>query len=132
MPGAQRGDGRETPLHQPLPFADIPLIDNHAHPPLSGQVAAREPFARFFTEAHDAETIDRHAPRTLFYRHALRELAALLGCDATEEAVVAARAAQPFETYLGRLLADARIATVLLDDGYPPSEALSVPESFAL
>jgi uncharacterized protein len=113
------------------PLDDIPLIDNHAHPPLTPPAAARVPFARFFTEAQDAETIERHAPRTLFYRHALRELAGLLGCDATEEAVVAARTAQPPEAYLGRLLADARVAAVLLDDGYPRSEALSVPETAA-
>ena len=53
-----------------VPFSDIPLVDGHAHPPLRPELAAREPFARFFTEAPFAEA------NTLFYRQALRELAA--------------------------------------------------------
>ena len=110
---------------------DIPVIDGHAHPPLSEPAVAQERFARFFTEAHDPETVERHAPQTLFYRQALRELAAFLGCDAIEEAVVAARAAQPLGTYLRRLLEGARVAVVLLDDGYPRSGALSVAETAA-
>ena len=111
-----------------LPFDDIPLIDNHAHPPLAMPPDMAAPFARFFTEAHDAVTMAQHAPHTLFYRQALRELAAFLGCEAAEEAVVAARAAQPLGRYLRRLLADANVAAVLLDDGYPRTGALSVAE----
>lgn len=98
---------------------DIPLIDGHAHPLLPPAIAAVQPFARFFTEAHDAETITRHTPHTLFYRWALRELADLLGCPATEEAVVAARTALPFGDYLRRLLTAANVAAMLVDDGYP-------------
>ncbi|MBI3970592.1 MAG: amidohydrolase family protein [Chloroflexi bacterium] len=109
-------------------FDEIPLIDGHAHPLLFRHVAARERFARFFTEADAPEVVERHAPQTLFYRHALRELAALLGCEPTEEALVAARAALDFEAYLSRLLADARVEAVLLDDGYPRTGALSVTE----
>lgn len=112
-------------------FDDIPLLDDHAHPVLPPESAAREPFARYFTEAHDAETVARHAPHSLFYRHALRELAGFLGCEPTEEAVVAARAAQPFDAYLRRLLADAGVAAMLLDDGYPRAGALSAAEMAA-
>jgi hypothetical protein len=111
-----------------LPFADIPLIDEHAHPPLTDQPGTAAQFARYFTEGHDPATVERHAPQTLFYRQAVRELATLLGCDATPEAVVAARAAQPLDAYLRRLLADAGVATVLLDDGHPRARALTVAE----
>ncbi len=103
---------------------DIPLIDGHAHPLLPPTAAVAQPFARFFTEAHDAETITRHAPHTLFYRWAVRELAGLLGCTATDEAVTAARAALPFGDYLRRLLTDAGVTAVLVDDGYPRDGAL--------
>src|SRR5438874_4857328 len=112
-----------------LPFDDVPLIDGHAHPLLVGWAAAHAPFgsfARFFTEAHDPETIERHAPHTLFYRQALRDLAGFLGCEPAEEAVVAARAAQPAGDYLRRLLANAGVESMLLDDGYPRTGALSV------
>jgi len=109
-------------------FDDIPLIDNHAHPMLPTEAAAREPFARYFTEGHDAETVAQHAPQTLFYRHALLELAGFLGCEASEEAVIAARGVQPLDVYLRRLLVDARVDGILLDDGYPRSGALSLDE----
>ena len=112
-------------------FDDIPLIDDHAHPMLPVETASREPFARYFTEGHDAETVARHAPHSLFYRQALRELAGFLGCEATEAAVVAARAAEPLEVYLRRLLADAGVEAVLLDDGYPRTGALSAAETAA-
>src|SRR5436190_16514040 len=113
-------------------FDDIPLIDDHAHPMLSPQAVAREPFTRSFTVAHDPETIARHAPHTLFYRQALRDLAAFLGCEPTEQAIVAARAAHPSGDHLRRLLADARVEAVLLDDGYPRTGAFSVDEMAAL
>lgn len=108
-----------------LPFDDLPLIDGHAHPPLAAPPATPAEFVRFFTEAHDPVSLDRHAPQTLFYRSALRELAAFLGCEATAAAVVAARAADAPAAYLRRLLADAGVAAVLLDDGYPAAGALS-------
>src|SRR5438093_8891120 len=104
----------------PDPFDDVPLVDGHAHPPLRPDMAPQQPFARYFTEAHDPETIARHAPHTLFYRHALRELATFLGCDTTEAAVVAARDAavsDGVDAYLRRLLADAHVEAVVLDDG---------------
>lgn len=108
------------------PFEAIPLIDNHAHPMLPPEAASREPFARYFTEGHDAETVGQHAPHTLFYRWALGELAGFLGCEPSEQEVFAARAARPFEGYLRALLADAGVEAVLLDDGYPREGALSL------
>src|SRR5688572_21390837 len=111
-----------------LPFDDMPLIDNHAHPMLPAEAAAREPFARYFTEGHDGETVARHVPQTLFYRQALRELAGFLSCEASEAAVLAARAAQPLSVYLRQLLEDTRVESILLDDGYPRSGALSLGE----
>jgi hypothetical protein len=109
-------------------FDDIPLIDGHAHPPLLPETAAMAPFARYFTEAHDPETIERHAPHTLFYRRALRELAVLLDCEPTAVAVARARSERAPEDHLRHLLGTARVAAVLLDDGYPRTGALSVAE----
>jgi predicted TIM-barrel fold metal-dependent hydrolase len=59
-------------------------------------------------------------------------LAAFLGCDATEEAVLAARTAHPFDAYVQRLLADAVVRGILVDDGYPRTGALSLAETAAL
>ena len=72
---------------------------------------------------------DEHVPRSLPYRRALSELAALLGCAATEEAVLAARRSATAEDYLARLFAGAEIGSLLLDDGFPPpGTALTVAE----
>jgi hypothetical protein len=70
----------------------------------------------------------RHAPETIFYRWAIRELSALLGCAPTTEAVLAARAGTSADALARRLLGEAHIAVLLVDHGYrtdatlPPSE----------
>jgi uncharacterized protein len=97
-------------------FDDIPLIDNHAHPWLR---APDEPYPRYFAEGPVAR------PDTLFYRHALRELAELLGCAPDEASVVAARGADGFPR---RLAAEARLQAILVDDGYPRQGGVSVSE----
>src|SRR5262245_13691264 len=107
-----------------MAFEDITLIDNHAHTMLPPETAAAESFARYFTEGHDVETVARFTPETLFFRHAVRELAELLGCEPTAEAVVAERAVRPFDEYLRTLLREANVGGLLLDDGYPRRGAL--------
>jgi hypothetical protein len=97
-------------------FDDIPLVDNHAHPWLR---VADEPFSRYFGEGPDPR------PDTLFYRHALREMAAFLGCAPDEASVLAARAEQGFERHLAQ---DARLHTLLVDDGYPREGGVSASE----
>jgi hypothetical protein len=44
---------------------------------------------------------------------------------------VAARAARPFDAYLHRLMVDANVETVLLDDGYPRTGAMTAAETAA-
>lgn len=109
------------------PFDEIPLIDNHLHPPLTAEAAAARPFASFFSETDDETLLHRHVPHSRFYRRALRELAELLGCGATAEAVQAARAALGPEKLLRRCVEAGNIAGLVVDDGYPPADqALSV------
>jgi uncharacterized protein len=97
-------------------FDDIPLVDNHAHPWLK---VPDEPYSRYFSEGPVAQ------PDTLFYRHALRELADLLGCAADEASVMAARQERGF---VRRLAQDARLQTILVDDGYPREGGCSLSE----
>ncbi len=109
------------------PFDEIPLIDNHVHPPFRAEAATSRPFLSFFSEVDDEELLARHVPHGRFFRRALRELAALLGCEATAEAVQAARAALGPERLLRRCVEAGNIAGLVVDDGYPPPEqALSV------
>jgi predicted TIM-barrel fold metal-dependent hydrolase len=60
----------------------------------------------------------RHAPETVFYRWAIRELAGLLGCAPTTPAVLAARASLSADALARRLLGQANIAVLLVDHGY--------------
>jgi hypothetical protein len=76
----------------------------------------------------------RHVPETVFYRWAIRELAATLGCAPTTEAVLAAREGLSTDALAQRLLNEANIAALLVDHGYrtdetwPPAElAARVP-----
>lgn len=106
-------------IHEPLPFADIALVDDHAHPWLEPALASAEPFARYFGEAEYPQ------PDTLFYRRALAELASLLDCEPTESAVVLARQRPDYAALLAR---DAHVETLLIDDGYPREHGLSLAD----
>jgi uncharacterized protein len=54
------------------------------------------------------------------YRRAIRELAAFLGCEATEEAVYRHRLATGFTDYAAALLRATNTEALFVDDGYPP------------
>jgi hypothetical protein len=85
-------------------------------------------YARFFTESDDPAVHARHASETVFYRWAIREIAAFLGCAPTTQAVLAARADVSPDALARRLLGEANVAVLLIDHGYrtdetiPPSE----------
>ena len=107
-------------------FEEIPLVDDHVHPPLVG--AAERPLASFFSEAGDDGEVLAQTPRTLFYLRALRELAGLLDCAPDEASVRTARAAYRSGEYLRLLAKDANIEALLVDEGYPPAGTLGVEE----
>jgi uncharacterized protein len=109
-------------------FDDLPLIDDHLHPPLVAEAVAARPFADFFTEADDPALLREHTPHTLFFGRALRDLAALLGCAPRVEEVVAARAALGPEALLRRCVVAGNVGALITDDGYTGgAEALTLP-----
>jgi uncharacterized protein len=63
-----------------------------------------------------------HVPETVFYRWAIRELAGMLGCAPTTEAVLAARGRVSADALAQRLLGEANIALLLVDHGYRTDE----------
>jgi uncharacterized protein len=111
-----------------LNLSAIPLIDHHCHAlrrpgvPLDGAG-----FRRHFSESADPD-LAPHLSFSLFYRRGLRDLAALLGCEPDEAAVLAARREPPLETYAGRLFAAANIAALLVDTGFRAAENYSLDE----
>jgi predicted TIM-barrel fold metal-dependent hydrolase len=81
-----------------------------------------------FSEALDPRLAREHVPASAAYRRALRLLASELGCDPTEEDVLAARAeAEPGE-YANQLLEKSGTALLLLDHGFQVPEALTAAE----
>jgi predicted TIM-barrel fold metal-dependent hydrolase len=107
----------------------VPILDQHCHGLLrDGTVADAGAYARFFTESGDPTMHAHHVPETVFYRWAIREVAAILACAPTTEAVLAARAGMSADALAQRLLGEANIAVLLVDHGYrtdetwPPAE----------
>lgn len=112
-----------------LDLSTIPIIDHHCHALLrnGGPFTALE-FQRFFTESGDATMRAHHVPNTVFYRWAIKELAAFLGCAPNAEAVLTARAAITPADLARRMFQDVNITTLLLDYGFQSSENYSYQE----
>jgi hypothetical protein len=105
-------------------LAAVPILDQHCHALLrDGAVADATAYARFFTESDDATMHARHVSETVFYRWAIRELAAVLACAPTTEAVLAARGGMSADALAQRLLGGANIAVLLVDHGYLTDDA---------
>ncbi|WP_341524698.1 amidohydrolase family protein [Nostoc sp. UHCC 0302] len=105
-------------------LADIPLIDQHAHNILRPEVADRYPYAAAFTEGYDPEIINYHTRHTLFYRRSLREIAAVLDCEAQEEAILARRNSLGIEHLTQLYFSAANLEAIYLDDGLQPETIL--------
>ena len=104
-------------------------VDHHCHPvfPWPVKVGPRE-LRAVFTEAVDPEILDEHVPALAAYRDAIRRLARELGCQATEDAVLEARARTDAATYANRLLERSATGMLLLDSGYTSGRPFSLDE----
>lgn len=113
---------------EPLDLSTIPLLDHHAHAVRRDQAALDlATFRRFFSECTDPG-MDSHLANTLVYRRAIRDLAALLGCEATENAVWAARSATPFPDLMRRCFDACNMSMQLLDSGFGSPVNVDLPE----
>jgi hypothetical protein len=112
-----------------LDLSSIPIIDHHAHPLLRPEASSTAvSFQQWFTESTAAEIHARHVPQALFFRTGLRWLAELLDCEPAVEAVLTARANQPYEAWVRRLFTEANIEWLLCDYGYQGEQAYDHPE----
>ncbi|HWD71111.1 MAG TPA: hypothetical protein VG779_01170, partial [Actinomycetota bacterium] len=97
----------------------IRAVDHHCHPLLRWPLDLTPIGLRaVFTEAADPVIVQDHVPNTVAYRGALACLASALGCEATEEAILAARAAEDPGAYANRLLKQSGTGVLLLDHGF--------------
>ncbi|MFH7024998.1 MAG: amidohydrolase family protein [Heteroscytonema crispum UTEX LB 1556] len=112
---------------------DIPAIDQHAHNLLKPEIAASYPYPAAFTEGYDEQIINHHARHTLFYRRSLREIAALLECEAQEAAILARRENLGLENLTQLYFKAANLEAIYLDDGLLPDAILPLSwhEKFA-
>jgi predicted TIM-barrel fold metal-dependent hydrolase len=101
----------------------VAAVDQHAHNVLRAELDDADVFVRAFTEAHDPRAVAQ-ARNTLFYRRSLRDLAGLLGCAATESAILTRRWELGLEALMQRCLGAAHLEMLLLDDGFLPEKIL--------
>ncbi|MFQ6672060.1 MAG: hypothetical protein ACE5KY_02075, partial [Candidatus Tectimicrobiota bacterium] len=99
----------------------LPVIDHHCHSlaPLEAPLTEEEALA-LFSESDERDQALHHVPTSLFFRRAVKDWSALLGCEPTLKAVLRARQAQDLAAYGSRLVAEAKIAALLVDEGFPP------------
>jgi predicted TIM-barrel fold metal-dependent hydrolase len=113
----------------PPDLATIPILDHHCHAFLKRETAySALEFQGFFSEGGDAGIVAQHTPNSVFFRWAIKDLAKFLGCDPATEAVLAARAAIPWNELGERMLRDANIPVLLIDYGLGGTDRMSVAE----
>jgi uncharacterized protein len=94
----------------------IAAVDQHAHN-LPENAHTRARFVGAFTESCDPALVDRHARSTLFFRRSVRDIADLLRCDPGEDAILTRREEIGLDALAALCFEQARLETILLDDG---------------
>jgi hypothetical protein len=99
-------------------LADVPVVDGHCHPLLADPWAVSpEQLTDLLTEARPG-TMPAHVHNTGYYRRVIETLARRLGTEPRVEAVLERRRALRPDG--ARVLAEGRVAGLLVDTGYPP------------
>jgi uncharacterized protein len=111
-----------------LDLGPIPIVDNHCHSLLRAQPADDDAFRTHLTESYIPEIARDHVPTSIFYQRTLRELAALLDCEPTADAVHAARRERGVEWLTREIATRANFKTWLIDTGYGSDTTYSLDE----
>jgi len=96
----------------------VPIVDNHCHSLLRVQPDGDDAFRIHLTESYIPEMARDHVPTSIFYQRAIRELAVLLDCEPTPDAVHAARRERGVEWLTAEIASRANFKTWLIDTGY--------------
>ena len=110
----------------------IPIVDNHCHSLLRVQPPDDDAFRIHLTESYIPEIARDHVPTSIFYQRTLRELAFLLECEPTPDAVHAARRERGVEWLTREIATRANFKTWLIDTGYGSDTTYSLDELRAL
>src|SRR6202049_1222315 len=110
-------------------WEDVRAVDHHCHPlrrwPF--QLTAVE-LRSAFSEAIDPAMADQHVIHTAAYQGALRRVAAELGCDPSEPAVLTHRNAADPGTYARQLLGRPATEVMLVDHGFASTDSFTLDE----
>jgi uncharacterized protein len=111
-----------------IDLSGIAILDHHCHTLLRpGAPLVGNSFRRFFAETTDPR-MAAHIQHTIFYKRMLRDLAALFGCDPSEDALLDVRAAMPPEEYMRRLFDAGNFRALLVDTGFRGDDSYDVAE----
>jgi predicted TIM-barrel fold metal-dependent hydrolase len=109
-----------------MDLSPIPIIDHHCHAVRRfGRPLAVGEFRAFFAETTDP-AMPPHIARTVFYMRTVRDLAALLGCEPSEEALLEVRNSTPFEDYARRLFDAGNWQALFVDTGFRSPDSYTV------
>jgi predicted TIM-barrel fold metal-dependent hydrolase len=111
-----------------LDLDSIPIVDNHCHSLLRVQPPDDEAFRIHLTESYIPEIARDHVPTSIFYQRTLRELALLLECEPTAEAVHAARRERGVAWLTREIATRGNFRTWLIDTGYGSDTTYSLDE----
>ena len=107
----------------------VRAVDHHCHP------LRRWPFEltavelrSAFTEAIDPQLAEHHVLNTAAYRDALRRIAQMLGCEATESAILERRNAAEPAQQARHLMAATTTEFMLVDRGFAAPDAFTLEE----
>ena len=111
-----------------LDLDSIPIIDNHCHSLLRLQPPDDEAFRNHLTESYFPEVARDDVQHSLVYHWAIRELASFLGCEATPDAVHAARRERGVENLAREVVERGNFRSWLIDSGYGSDTTFSLEE----
>jgi predicted TIM-barrel fold metal-dependent hydrolase len=113
-----------------LKLNEIPVIDNHCHPPLKSSIETESEFKRFFTESFDPRIVSSHVQNTLFYPQSLRDINAMLGRSGEPniEAILTERNLLGTAGLVRRIVQRANIGGMIVDFGYQADDSHSVDD----
>ena len=106
----------------------IPIVDNHCHSLLRRQPQDDDAFRIHLTESTFPEIARDHIPTSLAYHLAIREMAVLLDCEPTPDAIHAARRDRGVEWLTREVVERGRFKTWLIDTGYGADTTYSLDE----
>src|SRR4051812_35139848 len=116
-----------------IDLSDIPIIDHHAHALKKvTQPLTMGEYQGYFSESPDPVIKAKYVPDTIIWHWGIRTLANYLNCEASAEAVLAARNALSLQQLANGMWRDQNSDTLLIDYGFRGAENYTPEEQRAL